>query len=402
MNLPISFTMNYPNRKLLFVLPAFYRNGAVDLVVNLSEELADLEQQVTILAVQSVEKHSRLPKASVRVEIAVSSGKSLKLNIHQYLTKLAKEIALADVVFLPWENGPAFTYPSLIARLLNKPTVAIVQNNLQKTAIDYPNAISPHLTRWAYSQAKAVVCVSQDLKAIALSELKLQKERVTGICNGMNLETIRAKAKQPDSTDLFLNNDVPTVVAIGRLASQKGFDLLIQSHAEVIRKGIKHQLIVLGEGEDLVTLQQLTQKLGVASSVNFLGFVANPLPILAKADLFCMSSRYEGLPLSLIEAAILGVPAISTNCPTGPREVLANGRYGDLVANESVTELTNAIARHLQNPQRLAAKAKASQENVQRLSMQSCARRYLALTNRLLERSAIDISIRSNPVEDFG
>lgn len=370
------------NGRILFVLPAFYRNGAVDLVINLSEELVKLDRQVEILAINQ-HSHSRLPNKEVKISIPLKENQSPKRNLPTYLIQLIKSVSEADIVFLPWENGPAFTYPSLIALILGKPTVAIVQNNIQKTSIDYPSAIAPHLIRWAYSQTTAVVCVSQGLKKIVARELKLDANKVISISNGMNLEAIRSKAQQPCSTE-FEPNDKPFIVAIGRLASQKGFDVLIKSHAAVIQKGIAHQLVIIGEGAEFDTLSELANKLGVTQSVTFLGFVDNPLPILARASLFCLSSRYEGLPLSLIEAAILGIPTIATDCPTGPKEILADGLYGDLVATESVEALSNAIEKHFQSPERLIEKAGASSQKAERLSMRNCAEKYIKLVDELV------------------
>lgn len=370
------------NNRILFVLPAFYRNGAVDLVVNLSEELTKLDRSVEILAINQQSSYANLPNESVTVTIPLRENQSPQKNLLTYLNQLIKSVSQADIVFLPWENGPAFTYPSLIARMLGKPTVAIVQNNIQKTSVDYPSVIAPHLIRWAYWQTKAVVCVSQGLKKIVASELHLNPKKAISISNGMNLEAIRAKAKQPCEIE-FERNDLPFMVAIGRLASQKGFDLLIESHAAVIKRGIAHRLVIIGEGAEFAALSDLAERLGISRSVTFLGFVENPLPILVKASLFCLSSRYEGLPLSLIEAAILGIPTVATDCPTGPREILADGLYGDLVTTESVAALTNAIANYLQSPETLIEKAKASAENAERLSMRNCAEKYIRLIDDL-------------------
>ena len=372
---------NPVNKRILFILPAFYRNGAVDLVINLSEELVNLNREVEILAINQ-QSHSHLPNKSVRVSIPLEENQSPKKNLPTYLIQLIKSVSRADIVFLPWENGPAFTYPSLIARILGKPTVAIVQNNIQKTSIDYPSAIA-HIIRWAYSQSIAVVCVSQGLKKIVARELNLDVNKVISISNGMNLEAIKLKAQQPCSME-FDKNDLPFIVAIGRLASQKGFDVLIKSHAAVIKKGISHRLIIIGEGAEFTALSELANKLGVSQSVTFSGFVNNPLPILARASLFCLSSRYEGLPLSLIEAATLGIPTIATDCPTGPKEILADGLYGDLVATESVEALSNAIEKHFQSPERLIEKAKVSAAKAERLSMRNCAKRYLKLVDNLV------------------
>lgn len=144
----------------------------------------------------------------------------------------------------------------------------------------------------------------------------------------------------------------------------------------MIEKGIAHHLVLIGEGEEQATLSELATNLGVSESVIFLGFSSNPYSTLARASLFCLSSRYEGMPLSLMEASALGVPMIATDCLTRPQEILADGLYGDLVATESVEALSSAIERHFLEPQRLATKAQASVQQAERFLMRTCAERY--------------------------
>ena len=215
-------------------------------------------------------------------------------------------------------------------------------------------------------------------------ELNLDSNKVKSISNAMNLEEIRSAARQSLSSEV-IKNDLPFIVGIGRLARQKGFDLLIESHATVLKKGIPHRLILVGEGEERTALSKLCQSLGVAETVTFLGFVTNPYPILARASLFCLSSRYEGFPLSLIEATVLGIPTIATDCPTGPQEILANGLYGDLVETESVEALSNAIEKHFREPSRLIKKSQDSAKQAERFSLKTCAKKYTELIDRYIQ-----------------
>ncbi len=122
-----------------------------------------------------------------------------------------------------------------------------------------------------------------------------------------------------------------TVLAIGRLTVQKRFDKLISVHKRLLDKGIKHEVRILGEGPDRTKLETQIRQLGVEKSCHLEGF-KNPYPYLAMADVFIMTSDYEGLPVALCEAMVLGKPIISTRV-TGPRELLEDGRYGLLVDN---------------------------------------------------------------------
>ena len=101
---------------------------------------------------------------------------------------------------------------------------------------------------------------------------------------------------------------MPLLVAVGRLAPQKGFDLLLRASAALHGRGLRHRLVVLGRGDEHDALQRLATELGIADAVELRGFVANPHEVMARADLFVLSSRTEGMPLSLLEALALRLP----------------------------------------------------------------------------------------------
>ena len=122
-----------------------------------------------------------------------------------------------------------------------------------------------------------------------------------------------------------------TLIAVGRLSRQKRFDKLIRVHRRLLDAGIDHRVWILGEGEERALLEMEVRKEGVTSTFSFLGF-QTPYPYLKSADLFVMTSDYEGLPVALAEAMVLGKPIVSTRV-TGPIELLENGKYGCLVEN---------------------------------------------------------------------
>jgi glycosyltransferase involved in cell wall biosynthesis len=164
------------------------------------------------------------------------------------------------------------------------------------------------------------------------------------------------------------------VLTVGRLAAQKNHELLIRAFALVRRKRAA-KLIILGEGELRQRLQQLIAEEGLQNDVLLPGFVTNPWPYLGSADLFALSSNFEGYPLVLIEAMRSGLPVVSTDCESGPREILDGGRYGALVPMGDADALAEAILESLERP--IARDTLV--ERAESLSGQSTSDRYLEL-----------------------
>lgn len=363
----------------------------MDFVVDLAGAIASDECDVDVVALNGPLRATRLPMAPARASLAAECESSTPKHnpimrplrrigrTLSQLTSLIRHGRRVDVIVLTWEKGLALSLPSLAAFLLRKPTIAILQNNVEQSLNDYTSngTLWKYILRQTYARALAVVCVSYDLTDI-VARLGVSKDKIVAIPNAVDVERVRSLAKETPPSDLDLESQ-PTIVAIGRLSRQKGFDYLIPAHAKVVRGGIRHTLILIGNGPDRNELTELAKNEGVDDSVVFLGYQSNPYPVLSSASLCCMSSRYEGRSLVLAEAALLGVPIIATDCPTGPREVLEDGRYGDLVESESIDALALAIDRHLRSPQRLLEKAQASSRDSKRLSIEHCAERFLDL-----------------------
>lgn len=141
----------------------------------------------------------------------------------------------------------------------------------------------------------------------------------------------------------------PRVLAMGRLTAQKGFDVLLRAYAGLSAEQ-RGQLMILGDGAEREALLAQAAELGIQDEFSLPGFVENPLPILKAADLFVLSSRWEGFGNALVEAMALGVPVVACDCPSGPAEILEAGKLGPLVPVDDVDALREAMAQVLQNP----------------------------------------------------
>lgn len=143
--------------------------------------------------------------------------------------------------------------------------------------------------------------------------------------------------------------DVPHLLAMGRFVRQKGFDTLLRAFALLLARR-PAQLTLAGDGPDRVALKALARELGISDHVHFPGLVADPFDRMAAADLFVLSSRWEGMPGVLVEAMAMGCPVISTDCPGGSRELLRQGALGPLVPVDDPAALADGMDAALAHP----------------------------------------------------
>jgi GalNAc-alpha-(1->4)-GalNAc-alpha-(1->3)-diNAcBac-PP-undecaprenol alpha-1,4-N-acetyl-D-galactosaminyltransferase len=160
-----------------------------------------------------------------------------------------------------------------------------------------------------------------------------------------------------------------SLLAIGRLHPQKGFDLLLQAFAQVRQHYPQWQLTILGEGTMRRELEDLRNELGLDRWVHLPGRVPNVNDYLAQADLYVMSSRFEGFPMALCEAMAIGTPVLSTDCLSGPREIITNGVNGVLVPPHDVDALATGIIETISNPELIAQIAHNAPQIIDRFGL---------------------------------
>ena len=138
------------------------------------------------------------------------------------------------------------------------------------------------------------------------------------------------------------------IIGVGRLTFAKGFDLLIEAFSLIEKLYPSLHLVIVGEGSEGKSLRETALKLGIDKKVIFYGYTPNPLPVVKRAKVFVLSSRWEGLPNVLIEAMYVNTKLVSFDCPSGPSEILENGKYGILCERENITALADGIRASLE------------------------------------------------------
>jgi glycosyltransferase involved in cell wall biosynthesis len=200
-----------------------------------------------------------------------------------------------------------------------------------------------------YGLADVVTAVSQGVADDLAAAFGRQKNWVKVIYNPIVSDEIITKSRQPAEHEFFQDKDIPVILSVGRLEPQKDYPVLLKAFARV-RKNRSCRLIILGQGFDRPALEKLVDDLEIGKDVSLPGYADNPYAYMKQASLFVLSSIHEGLPTVLIEALACGCPVVSTDCPSGPMEILEGGKWGQLVPMKDVDALAAAIEASLSKP----------------------------------------------------
>lgn len=221
------------------------------------------------------------------------------------------------------------------------------------------------LVRYCYPLARRIIAVSPGVADDLVNAFGIGRDKLVVIANPIDLENIR---RQGDATPSIML-ETPYVMAMGRLVPNKNFAMLIEAYA---RADMAEHLLILGEGPERSNLTALVVRLGLQGRVHIPGFCANPFAVLKHAQLFILPSNAEGFPNSLLEAMALGLPVISTNCLSGPSEVLAEtarerilepvmqAAHGILVSPDNVEDMAAGLRAMADPDRRRAYAAKAA------------------------------------------
>ena len=234
------------------------------------------------------------------------------------------------------------------------------------------------LCRWTYPQAAAIVVVSAGAADDLARYAGLSRSAMSVIPNPVVTPDYPQRMAAPSPHPWLADGGSPVFVAAGRLVPLKDFATLLEAFASVRRRA-PTRLLVIGEGPEREALLALRARLGLDEAVEFPGFYPDPLPLFARAAAVVVSSQFEGFGLTLVEALACGTPVVSTDCPTGPAEILARGVYGRLALVGDAEGLAAAMLETLADvPDRDRLRQRA-----QDYTLATVVDRYLELFDRL-------------------
>ncbi len=204
--------------------------------------------------------------------------------------------------------------------------------------------------RKIYRNSTGVIAISHGLKNEFLQLTGVSDPgKIHVIHNPVVVDGFYPLSEQAVNHPWLTNRMMPVIVSVGRLAAQKDYPTLIRAF-NIVRNARACRLLILGEGKERPAIEELIRDLGLQNDVDLPGFVKNPLAFIRKADLFALSSAYEGFGNVIAEALALGIPVVATDCPHGPSEILDSDQYGKLVGVGDVDAFAAAILEQLATP----------------------------------------------------
>lgn len=237
--------------------------------------------------------------------------------------------------------------------------------------------ISYAFSKLLYPRADRIVAVSRGVADDLLTLGIAREDKIIVIHNPVVTDYFNRLSGEEPVLPL-LHRARPNIVAMGRLEKDKDFALLLKAFA-MLREETPCRLVIFGEGKLRSELERMIEKLGMKDDVLLPGFVINPFPYLARADCFVLSSIVEGLPNVLIQALACGTMSVSTNCPSGPDEILDGGKYGILTPVGDAEALCGGMKEALAHP----LDPKVLKERAELYSEKNCIDAYLELFEEL-------------------
>jgi glycosyltransferase involved in cell wall biosynthesis len=332
-------------RHIALFLPNFDGGGAERAFVTLARGLADLGHRVDLVAGTATGPLRAEISPLVRVvDLAAPRLVAALPGLVRYLRTERPERLYSAL------EG-AGILAILARRLAGRRAVQVVpsiRNTLSYEARDASpkRRLILWLARWLYPSADAVLAVSQGVATDASKVLRLSASAITVVRNPTLTPEFRRAAEAPVGHLWFNPKSVPVIMGCGRLVPQKDFATLIEAFA-LVRSQRPCRLLVLGEGPLRSDLVRLADQRGVGTDVALEGFDANPYRFMARSDVFVLSSLFEGSPNVIVQALASGAPVVSTDCPSGPNEILVGVPRGRLVPVSDATRMAIAITAFL-------------------------------------------------------
>ena len=350
-------------------------------MLDIARGLSDRGLAVDLVLARAVGPYLDLVPPSVRV-VDLDARKVIT-SFPKFIRYLRRERPDAVISTMPTNNVIA-----IVARVLFARKTTLVARRASTFTMELKHSssrgrkvlrVERHLLRFADAVTANSRGAADDLARAAPRLAPL----IRVIHNPVIWPYLAEKATEPIEHPWLNDHSTSVILAAGRMTSEKDYPTLLRAFAMVVLKARPAaRLIVLGEGPELRALRELAGDLGAAEAVDFPGFMVNPFAYMSRASVFVLSSMWEGSPNVLVQAMACGTPVVSTDCRSGPREILQGGALGPLVPVGDWQALGEAILQTLENPIESARLIEGTSE----YSAGNSIQQYYDLICELLER----------------
>jgi glycosyltransferase involved in cell wall biosynthesis len=319
-------------KRILFIIDSLAAGGAEKVVLTLARTMVQSGHHVTIISVDNKIEYDIDFSADVHT---LNFEKSrIEPTYYKYANRLRRLISKLEADHGPFDLTTVHLQKAhrLTAKAGIKKAYFCIHSTVSQGSLAGRIGLRLYLKRRRLKKlldGKNIITVSKGIAQDLLEVVRIKPKSIRTIYNPVDFDLIR---RQADETNPYKNEDY--IIHVGRLTPSKRHDILLQAYA---KSGIAQKLLLLGDGPLKESIQQLAHELGIAEKVIFAGFHTNPYPTIKDAKLSVLTSDYEGLPTVLIESLALHVPVLSTDCPSGPREILTGNLAKYLVSQDIQT-----------------------------------------------------------------
>jgi len=337
------------SKHIALFIPTMYGGGAERVMLNLATVFADRGHRIDLVLTRADGVFLKKVPNNVRiVDLKASRIVRSLIPLVRYLKNEKPQVILSALkpanLIAIWAKSIAGSQARLVISEHSTLSRATANPTFQR------ERIMPFLMRRSYPKADAVVAVSSGVADDLSDMIDLPRDRIEVIHNPIVSPGMLEQSNLPLNHPWFGKDEPPVILAVGRLIPAKDFPTLIRAFS-IVLKQTNARLLILGEGKDRPKLEALIGDLELNDTVSLPGFADNPYQYMRHADVFVLSSAWEGFCNVLIEALACGTSVISTDCKSGPRELLKDGRHGVLVDVGDVNALANALVKHFSSHQ---------------------------------------------------